>query len=377
MFKFPNPVTFHIDLGDLEAEFRAHYLPLSIQQTRAAIAFAVIAVASLSTIDYLLYGDSSQFFINLFARGIFVLISAFVAYLLARHLKFATYEKITLGWSLILTGLTFYVDYNRPPDFTQNITFHILMALSGYVLIPLRPVLRVIAPVLMTLGNFWIIFTVKEIPSAVWMGVTVSTYLLLHIAGILTAVRTYNALRVQFRAENELRLSNERLRQLAITDDLTGIYNRRYFLERAQEEFERFQRHRHSFSLMIADLDLLKQVNDSHGHQAGDLAIRLFTNLVAREKRATDIFGRLGGEEFGLLLPDTSISEAQVVVNRIYDGRKILVVRTADENVNFTFTAGVAECRPEHHTLDDLFRAADRALYRGKSGGRNRVEVDE
>ena len=377
MFSLPKLANFKVDLGNLETEFRAKTLPLDLEHTRSAIAFTVIAVSSLSSIDYLLYGISELFFLHLFVRGLFIVCSALAARLLLKETTFAAYERIVLIWGLALTILTVYVDYNRPPDFTQNATLHILMVFSGYILIPLRPSRRMVTPLLMTIGTLWNIITVKEIPSAAWLGVTVSAYLLLHIAGVITAVGSSNARRRQFLAEHELLAQNQRLRELAITDELTGIYNRRFFLERAREEFQLYLRHRRPLSLIIADLDLLKRINDTYGHHTGDAAIRQFAEFVSRQKRASDVLGRLGGEEFGLLLPDTRLAEAKIVAQRIFDTRDSLIIRTVEEDIRFTFTAGLAECRLEHQSLDDLFRVADLLLYRGKSKGRDCVEVDE
>ena len=376
MLKIPGFLKPNTGLGELEEEFRRHFFKSDLEQVRVIIGFTVVAVTALSTIDYLLFQDSREFFTLLISRGLFILFSVVMSLMLAKVSTIKIFEGITLVWCLVLAFLTLYIDYNRPPDFTQNATLHIMMAFSAYVLIPTQPRMRMIPPILMTLGNLWIIFTVKEIPSTAWVGITVSAYFLLHLAGILTAVSTFNARREQFRLQHEQGLVKEKLLKLAIADELTGIYNRRYFLERAAEEFERHTRHGHPLTLMIADLDLLKQINDKYGHYAGDLAIRQFTSLIMREKRTTDIFGRLGGEEFGLLLPDTTLEKAKSVVNRIFDQRHLLVVRTADQDIHFSYTAGMAECRLGCQTLDDLFRSADRALYRGKENGRNRVEVE-
>ncbi len=364
------------DLGELEGEFRAHFFKSDLEQTRIAIGFTVVAVAALSTIDYVLYKGSPILFAHLIARGLFILFSGVISLILNRVSTIKSYQRVTIVWELALTALVLYVDYNRPSDFTQNTTLHVLMAYSGYVLIPLPPLIRMITPILMTLGNLWIILAVKEIPGAAWLGVTVSAYLLLHLAGILTAASTFNARREQFLARREQDRINAQLRQLAITDDLTGIFNRRHFLERGNEEFERHKRYDHPLTLIIADLDLLKKINDSYGHHVGDLAIRQFADLVTREKRTTDIFGRLGGEEFGLVLPNTSLEDAKVAIHRIFNQRHRLVVRIADQDIRFSFTAGIAECRPTDNSLDDLIRAADRALYRGKEKGRDRVEVN-
>lgn len=375
MSKLFDILTLNVDLGELEEDFRARYFKFDIEQTRLAIIVTNIAVISLATIDFLLLDFSTKFFIHLMVRGLFVLLSLATYFLLQRETCVERFETTTMIWGLTLVAAVLFVDYSRPRDFTQNIPLNIILAFSMYIMLPTRPRNRIIIPLLMTLGNLWIIFAIKDVPNPTWLGVVASSYLILHLAGILTTLRTYNARKIQFRSEYEQRRANQKLRQLAITDDLTDTYNRRYFLERAKEEFERYLRYRHPLSLMIADLDLLKKINDTYGHQAGDIAIRQFSNLITREKRSIDILGRLGGEEFGLLMPDTNLEEAMVVIKRIYEQRNILTVRTAESDIRFSFSAGATECISDYKTLDDLFRAADQALYRAKDNGRDRVEV--
>ncbi len=374
--RVPDFMRLNANLGELETEFRAHFLTSDLEQTRVAIGASIVGVAALGTIDYLVIGNSPAFFTHLEMRAAFILFSIFTAYWLMHVTNVKDFEWITIGWGLALVLLTVWVDYLRPADFIESTDLHLLMAFAGYVMLPLPPVKRMIIPVALTIGNLWVIFTVRDVPNAAWLGLTVSAFILMHIAGVVIALWMYHARREQFRAHHEQETINRQLRQLATTDDLTGIYNRRYFLERAQEEFERYQRHGHPFTLLIADLDLLKKINDTYGHHAGDLAIRQFAHLINKEKRATDIFGRLGGEEFGLLLPETTLQQAAGIINRIYDQKYLLVVRTVEEDVHFSFTAGVAECVPGYTKMEELFSTADQALYRGKDKGRDRVEME-
>ncbi|APW42700.1 GGDEF domain-containing protein [Rhodoferax saidenbachensis] len=170
-------------------------------------------------------------------------------------------------------------------------------------------------------------------------------------------------------------LASERVREefekLASRDSLTGILTRRAWNSVAQTEMERSQRHGRSLSLATMDLDYFKRINDSHGHLAGDQALLDFARLVGRHLRRHDQFGRMGGEEFVLLLPETSLQEAASVAERIR-----LSVQNAQSVAPFTVSMGLTTLVPEDLSVDMLLARADAALYRAKAKGRNRVELD-
>lgn len=174
--------------------------------------------------------------------------------------------------------------------------------------------------------------------------------------------------------ERELIEANERLRQVSITDGLTGLDNRRHLEERLTEMFEHASRLNEPFSCVMCDLDKFKWVNDTYGHQAGDAVLRQFADILRDEAREIDRVGRYGGEEFMLLLPGTVLDAAVTFSER---------VRKAVEQHTFTFDGGSIQRTasfgvagwPHPHVVDcdSLVRAADDALYVAKETGRNKV----
>ena len=160
-----------------------------------------------------------------------------------------------------------------------------------------------------------------------------------------------------------------RLHELATCDSLTGVLNRRAFLAAAEAELERSRRYGTALGLVMIDLDHFKRVNDTYGHQAGDRVLVDFTQRVKLLLRTTDVFGRMGGEEFILLLPQTALNEALQVAERI---RCSLAV--ADINPPYTASFGVATAVGGAPAIESLIANADTALYRAKATGRNRVE---
>ena len=164
----------------------------------------------------------------------------------------------------------------------------------------------------------------------------------------------------------------EKLEQLATTDSLTGLYNRRHFLAALEAEWSRFQRYYRAVSVLMVDIDHFKSVNDRYGHAVGDEAIKAMADACLQGKRKSDIVGRVGGEEFAVLLPETSLSRAKLVAERI---RKRIAAQTLKAHeVHFQITAsiGVAEALVSMSGMDALMKAADQALYQAKAQGRNR-----
>ena len=172
---------------------------------------------------------------------------------------------------------------------------------------------------------------------------------------------------------SEHKRMEERLIALTRTDGLTGVYNRGYFMEKSEEVVNMMRRYQRPASMMIADLDHFKTINDNLGHNAGDLALKVFTDICRQEIRESDILGRLGGEEFGLMLPETTIQHAQVLAERIRKAVAAIEIPLGNRMIGITVSIGVVELSPEDASLSAVLRRADLAMYQAKAGGRNQV----
>jgi diguanylate cyclase (GGDEF)-like protein len=171
-------------------------------------------------------------------------------------------------------------------------------------------------------------------------------------------------------------LSDTRHRQAARSDFMTGVANRRHFEESLQRHFDRAVKNGRTLSLMMIDADDFKAYNDLYGHPAGDRCLRALSNVFLATCRPGDVVGRYGGEEFAILLPDTSARAAHAVANRLLTGVRDLQLKHAKRPNGFvTVSLGVASLPPEadRMTASDLLEAADRALYCAKQEGRDRV----
>ena len=169
----------------------------------------------------------------------------------------------------------------------------------------------------------------------------------------------------------ELRATRDHLARLASTDVLTGVYSRRWWFDLAGKEFSRSRRYERTFSLLMADLDLFKQINDKFGHETGDRVLQHFGSMLRHKCRQSDVIGRLGGEEFAVLLPETSSEAAQHLATRITEACRLLVVDSSAGDVRCSCSLGVTEVRPDDNDLDSVLTRADQALYAAKRAGRD------
>jgi diguanylate cyclase (GGDEF)-like protein len=163
----------------------------------------------------------------------------------------------------------------------------------------------------------------------------------------------------------------ELLEKLATTDSMTSLYNRRHFLTLAGAEWSRFQRYQRPLSMLMIDIDHFKSVNDRYGHAVGDQAIISVATACQHNKRNSDVVGRLGGEEFAVLLPETDQAQAEVVAERIRASIAGHLLSVHDVQFALTISVGIAAATASMSGTDALLRAADSALYRAKSEGRN------
>ena len=170
----------------------------------------------------------------------------------------------------------------------------------------------------------------------------------------------------------ELEVKNKALLEQALTDPLTGLYNRRAIMSTLQTEINRNNRFNHTSSLLLADIDHFKQVNDVYGHMVGDTVLKMITSCVGNNMRRTDSFARWGGEEFLVFAPETSLRKGGIFAEKIRCHVEEIVY---PEGMTITLSIGVAEFRPDEE-LDLWIQRADKALYKAKLSGRNRVETD-
>lgn len=201
---------------------------------------------------------------------------------------------------------------------------------------------------------------------------------------------TYEKLLIEYKTEKqqaeilaqELRETNDKLvranlelKSISIRDYLTGLYNRRYLFDFLEAELSRTARYGTTFSILMFDIDFFKKINDTHGHQNGDIVLRTLSNVAMNSIRNTDILARYGGEEFVVVMPQTDAQGAVNLAERLRTTVEKLVIPLDRKKISITISVGVATRRPESNTMTagEFMDRADQALYGAKSAGRNRV----
>jgi diguanylate cyclase (GGDEF)-like protein len=172
-----------------------------------------------------------------------------------------------------------------------------------------------------------------------------------------------------YRLENE----KKKVYTMAITDKLTGLYNRHYFDETAAMEIEKARLHANTISLAYLDLDHFKSINDSFGHEAGDIVLRHFSQILKEVADKRDTLFRIGGEEFVIIMPDTNKMEAFERVKEIKKRVACSFVFVDPENIHYTFSCGICDSAEEGYVLSSLLKVADMKLYKAKLAGRDRI----
>jgi diguanylate cyclase (GGDEF)-like protein len=176
--------------------------------------------------------------------------------------------------------------------------------------------------------------------------------------------------------EHEVTKQNvDDLKTLAAIDGLTGLYNRRHFETLSVAEWARFQRYLRPLSILIIDVDHFKAINDRFGHDVGDSALKIISNVCNSAKRDSDISARIGGEEFALLLPETNEADARVVAQRLCEMVREYSPTVHDEQLNLSVSVGIATATLSMSGVASLMKRGDEALYESKRAGRNRVSL--
>jgi diguanylate cyclase (GGDEF)-like protein len=174
----------------------------------------------------------------------------------------------------------------------------------------------------------------------------------------------------------DLKDTNVKLHILATTDSLTGIKNRRSFFDSSEPMMPYIKREKHQLTVLAIDIDKFKSINDTYGHHKGDEALILVTQTISQSLRKSDIFGRIGGEEFAVSLPNTSLEGAKLVAEKMRSTvEDLLFFSNNHERINITVSIGITAMKEGDNYLEDMLIRADEALYSAKNNGRNQVCV--
>lgn len=358
-------------LGRLEGAYRRQALAADVAQAQWVVVVNTIALILASLVDLSVshFDANSRGRTWLFvAQGLF---SGAVVLALPRVRRPRTCDLLLLAWTVGFVLTVLGLQMTNAPVYREAAV--VLLTLGSYTLVPNRLAFRIIPAALLTVGDIAIL-RLQDDP-AVRFYDAILAYALAHIAGIWSSAALNTSRRRQYLAKLGEAAAREDLQRLANTDDLTSLLTRRRFLELAEHELSRYRRYGAPFSLLTIDVDFFKRVNDTLGHLAGDGVLRQFAEILTSQSRKSDLVGRLGGEEFCILLPETRLDAASEVARRILEHSRSLRVPSDVGDLRITCSIGVAEATPHDKTIDGLLGRADTALYRAKNNGRNRIEL--
>jgi len=359
-------------------DIQSDKLKLLYDQSYQAVFFSMIASLFYAAI---IWPHVNQQHIIIWLSAIFIT-SSFRLFLFQNYkrsnpqgtdvLKWEQPYLITLIISSLSWGLGAVILTYKQPLLYQLLSYFVLMGMAGAAL-GVYSSIRYIA-----------ITTIASVllPTTVWFFIQGSrTPVLIALASLLffaSAIRgtkiLARTLHQTFQLSNELTQARDTAERLARTDTLTSLNNRRAFKELCNQRILYCQRHQHEVSLLLLDLDFFKNINDQFGHDAGDSALQQLAKILSDTVRSSDICGRIGGEEFAILLSKTGIAEASLVAEKLRLSIERTLIKTPEGEFSITASIGIT-CGND--SLGSLLKAADKAMYKAKQAGRNRVVCDD
>lgn len=362
-----------IDLRDLEGDYRVFNLQIDKAQSVLSMLIASIGVFGMLWMDRLLFTYSPGLVHGmLIARGGYVLVTVLFIFGIHKTNKVRVFDRLIFGWLLMTILLMLIFNFIRPMGYQFSV-FDIIVIFAIYALSPLKLQQNIFLVLGYSAGTLLINYFFKQGSDPISLNMSVSAQVIVHVLGLGSALQMQSYRRKSFKAYIDERDAKEMVAYLANIDPLTKSLTRRHFFNIAESEFMRFSRYRRPLSVLVIDADSFKEINDAHGHHAGDIVLRSLSLVALEQKRAQDTFGRLGGEEFGLILPETSLVQAKIVADRIQSVWEKTPSNLDGVLIHSTVSVGVAEAQAEDKTFDDVLRRADLRMYKAKEQGRNQV----
>jgi len=364
------------NLGELEGDYRAFHLKNDIAQSILSFSIASISMLAMLRSDSFFFKDNPDLFmIMAISRIIYFLITIFVMIVTLKTTKVRTFDRLVSGWLFFTVVYIVLFDFTRPSDYITT-SFAIIVPFAIYMLSPLKISTNFLLALGFSAGILIVEYFLKAGIGSVPISGAIAAQLVVHALGFGSALQLQSYRRKSFKAYMEEKDAREMVAYLANIDPLTKSLTRRQLFNISESEFLRYVRYHRPLSILVIDADHFKNINDSYGHHAGDLVLRSLSLVALEKKRAQDTFGRLGGEEFGLILPETNLEQARIVAERIQKTWEKSPVNLDGEMIHSTVSIGVAEANLNDQSFDDVLRRADRMMYKAKEAGRNRVVTE-
>ena len=367
---------FLLDLGEMEGDYRIYHLKDDKRQSSFYIIFAALSVAGMLGADAILFRDRPDLirWMILYRAG-FVLISFLVWIAIRKATKVRVYDRFVLSWLCFVILFLLLFNFTRPKDFVTT-AYDVILPFAIYMISPLKISKSFALGIGFSTGILYIDYFYKTGIDSATLTMILIAQLIVHIIGLTSSMQIQSYRRKSFKAYIQEKDAKEMVAYLANIDPLTKSMTRRQFFNIAESEFMRFVRYQRHFSVLVLDADHFKDINDTYGHYAGDLVLRSLSLVILEQKRTQDTFGRLGGEEFGLLLPETNLHQAKIVAERVQNAWSQTPSIVDGQLIPSTVSIGVAEAKAQDTSFEEILRWADRLMYKAKEAGRNKVVAE-
>ena len=363
------------DLGELEGDYRAFHLKNDIPLSILSCLIASVSILGMLRMDTILLQDSPSLLAwTAFSRIAYVTITIPFMIAMLNSVRVRRFDQLACGWLIFTVGYLLIANLARPSDYSTA-SFAIVVPFAIYMLSPLRLSTNFTLSFVFSAGILLGEYLWKD-AAMISLSGAFATQLVVHTLGFGSALQLQSYRRRSFKAYMDEKDAKEMVAYLANIDPLTKSLTRRQLFNIAESEYLRYSRYHRPLSVLVIDADHFKTINDTHGHHAGDVVLRSLSLVALEQKRTQDTFGRLGGEEFGLILPETNLAQAKTVAERIQITWEKSPVNLDGMLIHSTVSIGVAEANPGDKSFDDILRRADRMMYKAKQTGRNRVVAE-
>lgn len=322
--------------------------------------------------DYTLFGVGRKLFFLGAIRLAYIFFSAATLVGIERVKEYRYYAMGVFLWSLLTLVFIFIVDGTRPKNYMTAVHMNTLLIMAFFVILRLRLELQVIIATLAACSiSYQLLFLKDSYPIQTSFNFVISIIVIFSVGIIFS--KQIRGHRIQIIKDKvHEKMLNDELRMLADTDALTGLFSRRKIRKMLQNEMERKKRYRTSVSVILFDIDFLKQVNDRYGHDAGDMMITQISSILKNSLRQTDAVGRIGGDEFLIVLPNSNLSDAVSLAERINRSINSSVIESNGNQIPLSGTMGLSEVSNSDISIDEQIKCADIKLYEAKKTGRNK-----
>ena len=361
-------------------EYNSKLLKLVVDDTPKAI-LGLMIVSSVLVWTYINYIPPKYLFMWGVAQSVFILLRYYNAKMLSKYLKSDNEKKlkfhtvffgINIIYSAIVWSFITLMGAAYAPTPYEFVSFIMIIGLITGAVVSLTPIFNVFAA-------YFFIMILTQFAIMLYFGtyahMVLAFFSLVYMPVIVLLSKSiYSNHLISINSHDILESHVAELRELSITDSLTKVYNRRHFFETAQALVSIAKREDSDISFLMIDVDYFKKVNDTYGHQVGDYVLIQLSQEIKNMLRDSDMFARIGGEEFALLLHNTSLAGAKIIAEKI---RSAIEKLEFDDNyiaVDITVSIGCSSLDNKLSSLEELYQEADKKLYIAKELGRNRVQ---